>query len=97
MRPGQKSRLLVFPHRGTFILTDEISSSLLESIIDNICLLLKSKSREVVQSALGFTKVLLSAYPVTVLAAYLKALVNISSEFHYANTIERLHHERNKQ
>ena len=59
-------------------ISDEISEAMLESIIESLCLLLKSKSREVVQSALGFTKVLLSAYPVTVLAAHLKSLVSPS-------------------
>lgn len=55
---------------------DQISSIMLESIIENVCLLLKSRAREVVQSALAFTKVLLSAYPVTTLAQFLKPIVS---------------------
>ena len=51
---------------------------MLESIIDNVCLLLKSKSREVVQSALAFLKVTVSTYPVTTLAQYLKSIVSMN-------------------
>ncbi|XP_060581938.1 RRP12-like protein [Ruditapes philippinarum] len=53
----------------------EISSGMLESIIDSVCLLLRSKSREVVQSALAFFKVTVSVYPVTTLAQYLKSIM----------------------
>ena len=61
---------------------DKISERLLKSVIENLCLLLRSKSREVVQSALGFTKVLLSAYPNTVLAAHLQPLVRPECIYH---------------
>ena len=58
--------------------TASISSSLLETIVENLCLLLTSKTREVVKAALGFMKVLLSAYPDTVLAPHLKQIVSFT-------------------
>lgn len=58
--------------------TASISSSLLETIVENLCILLTSKTREVVKAALGFMKVLLSAYPDTVLAPHLKQIVSLA-------------------
>lgn len=58
--------------------TASIRSSLLETIVENLCILLTSKTREVVKAALGFMKVLLSAYPDTVLAPHLKQIVSLA-------------------
>ena len=55
-----------------------ISSDLLEILVDNTCLLLTSKLREIVKSALGFIKVLISAYQDTQIAGQLKRLVSKS-------------------
>ncbi|KAK6185603.1 hypothetical protein SNE40_007802 [Patella caerulea] len=55
---------------------DKIPSECLDALVDNVCLLLQSKSREIVQSALGFIKVMLSAYKDTTLAGQLKTLVS---------------------
>ncbi|KAL4231185.1 pre-rRNA processing protein [Mactra antiquata] len=55
---------------------DHITGDMLEAIVEKVCLLLKSKSREVVQSSLGFTKVIVSTFPVTTLAQHLKTIMS---------------------
>jgi ribosomal RNA-processing protein 12 len=63
--------------RYNFILiADDVSGALLDVLMDQADLLLASKSREVVQAALGFVKVLLSAFKDVELAKYLKNLVS---------------------
>lgn len=55
--------------------TEKLAGAVLNNMIDSVCLLLASKTREIIKTALGFVKVLLSAYENTVLAAHLKDLV----------------------
>ena len=50
--------------------------SVLDNLIESVHLLLTIKTREIIKTALGFIKVLLSAYDNTVLAAHLKDLVS---------------------
>ncbi|KAH3787872.1 hypothetical protein DPMN_166003 [Dreissena polymorpha] len=56
-------------------ITDQMSSAMLAAVLEDVCLLLRSRSREVVKGALAFTKVLVASYPVTTLAQHLKPLV----------------------
>lgn len=42
--------------------TDNVDEELLKVLIDSACLLIASKAREVVQSALGFVKTLLLSF-----------------------------------
>ncbi|KAK3094601.1 hypothetical protein FSP39_003915 [Pinctada imbricata] len=74
--PQMISATLLALTRILYEFKDEIDSGLLDVIVDTLCLLLTSKPREVVKAALGFMKVLLSAYPDTRLACYLKQLVS---------------------
>ncbi|XP_052226276.1 RRP12-like protein isoform X6 [Dreissena polymorpha] len=54
---------------------DQMSSAMLAAVLEDVCLLLRSRSREVVKGALAFTKVLVASYPVTTLAQHLKPLM----------------------
>lgn len=72
--PQMVSSTLLALTRILYEFKASISSSLLETIVENLCILLTSKTREVVKAALGFMKVLLSAYPDSVLAPHLKKL-----------------------
>lgn len=56
---------------------DDVSSEVLAVLIESTCLLLKSKAREVVQSALSLLKVVLSAFPDTTMAQFLQDIVRI--------------------
>ncbi|XP_041369339.1 RRP12-like protein [Gigantopelta aegis] len=73
--PQMISGTLLALTRVLFQYKQLISSDLLEILVENTCLLLTSKLREVVKSALGFIKVLISAYQDTQLAGQLKRLV----------------------
>ena len=53
-----------------------MNAALLDCIVENTCLLLESKAREIVNSALGLLKVLLAAFPDTSLAQYLEKIVS---------------------
>lgn len=74
--PHMISATLFALTRVMYEFKDEIDGDLLEVIVDNTCLLLTAKAREVVKSALAFLKVLLSAYKDTMLALYLKKLMS---------------------
>uniref|UniRef100_A0A8W8IIZ2 RRP12 HEAT domain-containing protein n=1 Tax=Magallana gigas TaxID=29159 RepID=A0A8W8IIZ2_MAGGI len=76
--PQMVSSTLLALTRILYEFKASISSSLLETIVENLCILLTSKTREVVKAALGFMKVLLSAYPDTVLAPHLKQIVSLA-------------------
>ncbi|KAL3864637.1 hypothetical protein ACJMK2_006302, partial [Sinanodonta woodiana] len=73
--PQMISATLLALTRVLYQFKDKLSNSLLASIVDSVCLLLKAKPREVVKSALAFLKVLLSAYPETILSSHLQQLV----------------------
>ncbi len=55
---------------------DRVSDALLGCVVESTCVLLENKAREVVNSALGLLKVLLSAFPDTSLAQYLNTIVS---------------------
>ena len=55
----------------------KLSGAVLDNMIENVCLLLTSKTREVVKTALGFIKEILSAYENTTLASHLQELVSL--------------------
>ena len=59
---------------------------LLGCVVDNTCILLESKARQIVNSALGLLKVILAAFPNTSLAQYLQKIVSflivLSAGFH---------------
>ncbi|XP_060076895.1 RRP12-like protein [Ylistrum balloti] len=74
--PQMVSATLLALTRVLYEFKDHIDGLLLESIIDNACLLLTSRAREIVKSALSFIKVLLSAYQDTTLAPHLKKLMS---------------------
>ncbi|XP_048746321.2 RRP12-like protein isoform X2 [Ostrea edulis] len=74
--PQMVSSTLLALTRILYEFKASISKSLLESIMENLCLLLTSKTREVVKAALGFLKVVLSAYPDTVMAPHLKQIMS---------------------
>uniref|UniRef100_A0A2C9KFX2 Uncharacterized protein n=1 Tax=Biomphalaria glabrata TaxID=6526 RepID=A0A2C9KFX2_BIOGL len=54
----------------------KLTGPILDNLIDNACLLLSSKTKEVSKAAVGFIKVLLSVYENTVIASHLKQLLN---------------------
>ncbi|XP_064631172.1 RRP12-like protein isoform X2 [Lineus longissimus] len=54
----------------------DVNGALLDVLMDQASLLLSSKAREVVQAALGFVKVLLSAFKDVELAKYLENLIS---------------------
>ncbi|OWF35995.1 RRP12-like protein [Mizuhopecten yessoensis] len=74
--PQMISATLLALTRVLYEFKDHIDGLMLESIIDNACLLLTSRAREVVKSTLSFIKVLLSAYQDTTLAPHLKKLMS---------------------
>nr|XP_006820689.1 PREDICTED: RRP12-like protein-like [Saccoglossus kowalevskii] len=55
---------------------DLIPSGILAELIENVCILLKSRNREVVKSALGFVKVLIIVMSDVALAQHLEKLIN---------------------
>ncbi|XP_013779774.1 RRP12-like protein isoform X2 [Limulus polyphemus] len=63
---------------------DQLPSELVHLLVENMCLLLTSRSREVVQSALSFVKILFSTLSVNDLAQHVeflvKSLVSVSDE-----------------
>ncbi|XP_076363846.1 RRP12-like protein isoform X2 [Tachypleus tridentatus] len=54
---------------------DQLPSELVHLLVENVCLLLTSRSREVVQSALSFVKILFSILSVNDLAQHVECLV----------------------
>lgn len=59
-----------------FFFTENLSGDVLSNLVQNVCLLLKSKTREVVKAALAFIKVMLGAYSTTILTAHLSEMVS---------------------
>ncbi len=55
---------------------DSIDVSSLELLLQNVCLLLSSRTRDVVKASLGFLKVLLFSMDVKVLASHIGVLVS---------------------
>lgn len=55
---------------------DSIDVSSLELLLQNVCLLLSSRTRDVVKASLGFLKVLLFSMDVKVLASHIGVIVS---------------------
>ena len=57
------------------LFSDDVSSALLKILVDSACLLLASKAREVVKSALSFVKVLVTSFDALTFGEFLKRVV----------------------
>jgi len=68
----------------------KLSGAVLDNMIENVCLLLTSKTREVVKTALGFIKEILSAYENTTLASHLQELLNSLHDVTMKGNMRRL-------
>lgn len=75
---------LVYHYKG------RLMGSVLDNLIESVHLLLTVKTREIIKTALGFIKVLISAYDNTVLAAHLKDLLNSLHEIAVKGNMRRL-------
>lgn len=74
--PQMISGTLLALTRVLYQYKEKLSGQVLSSLIQSVCLLLTSKTREVVKSAVAFVKVLLGAYQPDVLSAHLSELVS---------------------
>uniref|UniRef100_A0A0B7AEI8 Ribosomal RNA-processing protein 12-like conserved domain-containing protein n=2 Tax=Arion vulgaris TaxID=1028688 RepID=A0A0B7AEI8_9EUPU len=73
--PHMISATLLTLTRIVYHYREKLAGLVLNNMIDSVCILLSSKTREIVKAALGFVKVLLAAYENTVLAAHIKDLL----------------------
>lgn len=55
---------------------DSIDVSSLELLLQNVCLLLASRTRDIVKALLGFLKVLLFSLDVKILASHVNVIVS---------------------
>ncbi|XP_059163286.1 RRP12-like protein [Physella acuta] len=74
--PHMISAALLALSRIVYHYKEKLIGSVLDNMIDTVIVLLASKTREIIKTALGFIKVILSAYQNTVLASHLKDLLN---------------------
>ncbi|XP_013379809.1 RRP12-like protein isoform X2 [Lingula anatina] len=74
--PHMVSATVLALSRTLYHFRDKVGSQSLDMLVDHACLLLTSKAREVVFSALGFVKALLAVFKDVELAAYLNKLVS---------------------
>ncbi|CAG5119515.1 unnamed protein product [Candidula unifasciata] len=88
--PHMISATLLALTRIVYHYKDKLAGAVLDNMIDSVCLLLASKTREIIKTALGFVKVILSAYENTVLAAHLKDLLNSLHEIAVKGNMRRL-------
>ncbi|BFY98332.1 hypothetical protein BsWGS_01372 [Bradybaena similaris] len=88
--PHMISATLLALTRIVYHYKEKLAGAVLDNMIDSVCLLLASKTREIIKTALGFVKVLLSAYENTVLAAHLKDLLNSLHEIAVKGNMRRL-------
>lgn len=73
---------------------DKMDSNLIHMMIENTCLLLTSKSREVVESAISFIKILFSAIDTQDLAQHIEFMVSLVSlyiQFYYTSYLSFVH------
>lgn len=63
---------------SNFCPSGKMSDRVLDSVIENSCVLLNAKQREILQSCLALIKVLVASFPDTRLSCYLEKLVKIS-------------------
>lgn len=64
-------------HSGAFSLLDAIEMTTREQLLHNVCLLLSSRTREIVKAALGFIKVILFIVDPKTLASHVTVMVGI--------------------
>ncbi|XP_005106446.2 RRP12-like protein [Aplysia californica] len=88
--PHMISATLLAITRVVYHYQTRLTGSILDYMVENVCLLLASKTREIIKTALGFIKVLLSAYENTVLAAHLQDLLNGLHEIAVKGNMRRL-------
>ncbi|RUS76379.1 hypothetical protein EGW08_015859 [Elysia chlorotica] len=88
--PHMISATLLALTRLVYHYKDRLMGSVLDNLIESVHLLLTVKTREIIKTALGFIKVLLSAYDNTVLAAHLKDLLNSLHEIAVKGNMRRL-------
>lgn len=62
---------------GAFSFPDAIEATTREQLLHNICLLLSSRTREIVKAALGFIKVILFIMDPKTLASHAAIMVGI--------------------
>lgn len=60
---------------GTFSFPDSIEVTVMEQLLYNICVLLSSRTREIVKAALGFIKVILFIMDPKTLASHVTVMV----------------------
>lgn len=63
-------------NRGPLAITGLMGTSTVEQLLENVCLLLASRTRDVVKSALGFIKVAVVVMDVTHLAKHVQLVVS---------------------
>ncbi|XP_077992398.1 RRP12-like protein [Glandiceps talaboti] len=94
--PTMVSATIVALTRLLYEYKDVLASSLVGELIDNICILLKSRNREIVKSALGFVKVLITVLTDVALAQHLQKLIdsmvtwNSDSKHHFRFKVKQL-------
>ncbi|XP_070541212.1 RRP12-like protein [Ptychodera flava] len=94
--PTMVSATIVALTRLLYELRDKLPSDVLGELIDGICILLKSRNRDIVQSALGFVKVLISVLSDIALAQHLQKLIdsvvtwNSDSRHHFRFKVKSL-------
>lgn len=59
----------------SFVAADHMELSVVEQLLQNVCLLLASRTRDVVKAALGFLKVTLLLVDTKLLAKHIEAMV----------------------
>ncbi|CAL1537608.1 unnamed protein product [Lymnaea stagnalis] len=87
--PHMISATLLALTRMVFVYKERLIGPVLDNLIDSACLLLASKTREVIKAALGFIKVLISAYENTILASHLKDLLKSLHEIALKGNVRR--------
>ncbi|GFR68565.1 ribosomal RNA processing 12 homolog [Elysia marginata] len=88
--PHMISATLLALTRLVYHYKDRLTGAVLDNLIESVHLLLTVKTREIIKTALGFIKVLLSAYDNTVLAAHLKDMLNSLHEIAEKGNMRRL-------
>lgn len=73
--PGSGTGLCPPVHTECCCVADHMELNVVEQLLQNICLLLGSRTRDVVKAALGFIKVVLLLVDTTLLAKHIQTMV----------------------
>lgn len=73
--PGSGTGLCPPVHTECCCVADHMELNVVEQLLQNICLLLGSRTRDVVKAALGFIKVVLLLVDTTLLAKHVQTMV----------------------